>query len=819
MSENKLQILVVEDDHLDRIIIKKALNGCGIPVNIHFAEDHESGLAAADGKEFDGIFLDYNLPGGTGLELLMAIRDSGNTSPIIIVTSQGDEKIAVEVMKNGANDYIPKSLLSPDGIGQSVRYMVNLKQKESESKLLQKKLEDTKRRLQTVVSNSPIILFTLDNHGIYHLFEGKGIDSLGLSSTEIIGKHFSQIENFPLSHDMFEKAIAGEEIAVVLEIGSAFFQVTFTQILNDENKVEGITGVASDITTHKEAEAELLNAKIYAEQTAKIKEQFLANMSHEIRTPMNGIIGLTRLLLESRLTNEQRKFLQSIKTCSDNLLVIINDILDFSKIEAGKMTFEKVPFRVHELIHHTQELFQVKADEKSISLVSRIDDNVPARIQGDPTRLNQILNNLVSNAIKFTEKGEVSINVKATDIQNNKAILQFDVKDTGIGIPQVSIKNIFESFTQAKNDTSRKFGGTGLGLTIVKKMIELQGGEINVSSEPGKGSTFSFNLTFEISNKSDASKEMIAENTDLDTSHLCVLAAEDNPINQLVIKKLFEKWNTRLVIAGNGLEALERIQQENFDIVLMDIQMPEMDGYTACRKIRTELPTSYRQIPVLAMTAHATPLERQKCYDAGMDDYITKPFDPHTLKNIIIRLTQSNKAALKDVPVPAHETESSKQFSESDQTKEMIPQHNLNSDKANPFRPDLTIENPSVRPIQEIPAGAKINLSYLKELAEGNDAFIIEMIEMFLNKTPLALDEMNENFKKQNWDELRKTAHRIKPSFGYIGLSDTQKALAEIERLSENSTEPDKVQSLMKEVNHVCKSVFRQLQTELSAMK
>ncbi|MBP6650354.1 MAG: response regulator, partial [Bacteroidia bacterium] len=489
MSEQLLQILVVEDDELDRMIMKRALNGSGMKHELTFAEDHESGKTAAAEKEYDCIFLDYNLPGGTGLELLKEIRAAKNTAPIILVTSQGDEKIAVEAMKNGANDYIPKSLLSADGIAQSVRFMVTLKSQEKQRLILEQQLKETERRLKTVVANSPIILFALDEQAQFTLFEGKGLESMGINKEEFIGKAIQDIHQLPIQLEDYQKSMNGEEATSVVEVDSKFFEIFYTPIHADNNNITGVIGVASDITGHKRAEDELKSAMTLAEETARLKEQFLANMSHEIRTPMNGIIGLTRILLKSELSEDQMRFLQSIKVCSDNLLVIINDILDLSKIEAGKMSFESVPFRITDLARHAVELFQAKADEKSIQLVMKIDTSIPQALSGDPTRLSQILNNLMSNAIKFTGEGEVSLFINLRSTREKQVTLDFEVKDSGIGIPEESLNSIFESFTQASTDTTRKFGGTGLGLTIVKKLIELQGGNIGVRSKLGSGTT------------------------------------------------------------------------------------------------------------------------------------------------------------------------------------------------------------------------------------------------------------------------------------------------------------------------------------------
>ena len=484
MADRKFQILVVEDDELDRLIIKKALKSASINHDLYFAEDHESGKAATQNQEYDCIFLDYNLPGGTGIDLLKEIRKAGNQSPIIIVTSQGDEKIAVEAMKTGANDYIPKDLLTGDGIAQSVRYMVNLKEQASRQRELELQLSTTQNQLKAVVANAPIILFALNKNSEFTLFEGKGLEELKIDKEKFINQPLANFsKEIPIQLEYFHKALEGQEVKIVAEWENKYFEIFYTSIRDNENTIIGVIGIAADVTAHKKILEQLENAKQLAEETAKIKENFLANMSHEIRTPMNGIIGLTRILLNTNLNEEQSGYLSSIKMCSDNLMVIIDDILDFSKIEAGKMTFEEVPFNINQSVKHAIELFQAKADEKGIQLVSEVDPKLPATISGDPTRLSQIINNLISNAIKFTEKGEVRIIARVGQKVNNKVTVQFEIKDSGIGIPEKSIATIFDSFTQASSDTTRKFGGTGLGLTIVKKLIELQEGEISVKSK------------------------------------------------------------------------------------------------------------------------------------------------------------------------------------------------------------------------------------------------------------------------------------------------------------------------------------------------
>ncbi|HNP48690.1 MAG TPA: response regulator [Bacteroidia bacterium] len=379
-----------------------------------------------------------------------------------------------------------------------------------------------------------------------------------------------------------------------------------------------------------------------AEQSEKFKQQFLANMSHEIRTPMNSIIGLTNLLVKTNLDQQQAKYLNVIKKSSENLLVIINDILDLSKIEAGKMVFEQTPFLVADALETVYHTLLFKADEKKLGFEINIDKGVPAAISGDPVRLNQILINLAGNAVKFTEKGSVTISVIELSRNGNQSILEFSIRDTGIGIAPEGLNKIFESFSQASNDTTRKFGGTGLGLTISKQLIELQGGSIYVASELGKGTTFSFKIPYAIASADEIGKDK-KDTLQIDKEDLAgmrILLVEDNPFNQIVavdtLNDLLEK--PVIEIADNGLIALDKLTAADFDVVLMDIQMPEMDGFEATRKIRQDFPSPKHMTKIMAMTANVTKDEVDNCFSCGMDEYIAKPFDPQDLLQKLWRL-------------------------------------------------------------------------------------------------------------------------------------------------------------------------------------
>jgi len=793
MSDKSIKVLCVEDDELDRVIIKRAVQKSGMAIDLTFAEDIDAGKEKTSNTEYDCIFLDYNLPGGSGIELLKYIRMNNNPSPVIIVTSQGDVNIAVDAMKYGASDYIPKDLLTPEGLAQSLRFVLKMKAAEREKARIERELHETQKRLATVVANSPIILFLLDEHGNFTLFEGRGLHDRGIDTKQQVGNPIESITSIiPLSRSDFNDSMNGQEKTSVCQIGDKFYEVFYSPMRNENNMIIGVIGVASDITIHKLAEEELTKAKQYAEDVAKMKEQFLANMSHEIRTPMNGIMGLTRILLGTSVSDEQFRYLRSIKTCSDNLLVIINDILDLSKIEAGKMNFEKVAFSLEDIINHTFELFEPKANEKNISLNYEIDKSVPVAILGDPTRLSQVTNNLVSNAIKFTNTGGVAVHIKIRSERKESLTIDFEVTDSGIGIPESSLSSIFESFTQASNDTTRKFGGTGLGLTIVKKLIELQGGKIGVRSTVGKGTTFYFHLSFGRASESEIERASRDSESDTDISHLRILVAEDNAINQMIVKKVFSGWDVNVSIAENGERCVQMLQQGTYDLVLMDIQMPEMDGNTATRKIRNELPAPYCNIPIMAMTAHATSSEKKKCFKSGMNEYISKPFDPAELKKKIIAVTGIKTSMEK----PMQEKSSSVVVDPAQQAKTFQAEDTFSS-------------------VPEM----KIDLSYLRQIGGDNPAFIMQMIEMFLQKTPGALEEMNEKFKQQSWDDLKDIAHRIKPSYTYIGLKQIHGMLAEIENNSITKTNLDTIQQLMSNVEIQSQAAFKALKVELQKLK
>jgi signal transduction histidine kinase/CheY-like chemotaxis protein len=490
---------------------------------------------------------------------------------------------------------------------------------------------------------------------------------------------------------------------------------------------------------------ELLVARDAAEASRRAKAQFLANMSHEIRTPMNAVIGLTNLLQHTQPTREQAEYLTAIGSSSQNLLVILNDILDSSKMEAGKLTLEQIPFRLPDAVRRLSTMFRYAADSKGLQLRVELAPEVPTAVLGDPTRLQQVLVNLVSNALKFTRQGGVTVCVDlaappAPDAAH--VALRFSVQDTGIGIAATKLGAIFEDFSQANASTTREFGGTGLGLSIARNLVQLHGGQLSVRSEEGLGSEFFFELTFPVADATLAQPEVYAGPLPAFEPALRVLVAEDNELNQLVARKTLENWNVHVVIAPNGRLAVEQATQatEPFDAVLMDVQMPELDGYAATRALREFFPNE-QQLPIIGLTASVLPEDRGLALAAGMNDTLAKPFDPALLHARLAYFTGRQPATPAEVSV--------------------LP--------ASPPEPTAA------------PAALRPDWQLLEGLACGNEGFIKQIVNTFLKEAP-ALEEVLTAAFPDDADKLAQVAHKLKGQVAYFGVPVLHTQLDELER-------------------------------------
>jgi signal transduction histidine kinase/CheY-like chemotaxis protein len=434
----------------------------------------------------------------------------------------------------------------------------------------------------------------------------------------------------------YDRVFNGESFSAEYKLLGGTYEIFVAPIFDSNKKIVGGAFYASDITKRKQSEIEIITAKDNAEKATKVKAQFLSNMSHELRTPLNGIIGLTNILMSEDTLPQQLPHLESLKYSGDHMLSLIDEVLDFNKLEADKMDLEQRTFNLKNLVERVAVSFNIMAQSKGISYTISIDEKIDKNVKGDPTKLKQILNNLLGNAFKFTEKGGVifTTTAKTNDGDNNTCLIEFAITDTGIGIATEKIDAIFESFIQADTKITRKFGGTGLGLTISKKLATLMNGDIKVLSEKGKGSTFLLELVFECSDQSEVTKKTLSINQLQGLESVKALLVEDNKINLMVAQKILQKWGVQVTVAENGALAIAAFLKDEFDIILMDLEMPVMDGAAAVAAIRK----TDTRIPIIAFTAASYENMYADLLNKGMNDYVQKPFIPADLHQKIERL-------------------------------------------------------------------------------------------------------------------------------------------------------------------------------------
>ncbi|HET7818380.1 MAG TPA: PAS domain S-box protein [Bacteroidia bacterium] len=657
-------------------------------------------------------------------------------------------------------------------------------------------LKDNEEQIRKLVEFQNVILngtdysiITTNLDGVITTFNKGAEKMLGYTKEEVVG-----IATPAIIHDFSEierrAKILSEELQMTVEPGIDVFHIkprlgssietnewtyickdgsritvelSITALRDKSNNVMGYLGVAKDITQQLKNEQELIKAKQEAEQSVILKETFLANMSHEIRTPMNAIIGFTDLLLKRNLSAQEKEYVQTVKSSGENLLRIINDILDISKIDSGVMTFEEHPISISEFFVSINNLLSKKAKEKNLNLSFKCDENVPHKVVGDPTRLTQIVLNLVGNAIKFTKHGSVEVFVKLLKEENDICYIKFSVTDTGIGIPEDKLQHVFERFRQAESHTTRYYGGTGLGLSIAKQLVDLQGGKMTIESVVGKGSVFSFELPFKKANSVHISKQKEEkEHIEFNVQKLVkfnILVVEDNPINVKFILSLFLEYDIKADVAENGKRAIEKIKNKSYDIILMDIEMPEMNGYETASFIRNDLKST---IPIIAMTAHAMAGEREKCLNLGMNDYISKPINSD-------RLFEKMLVAL------------SSKINEGD---------------------------------NDARKGKMISMDFLLTSMRGKTNLVVEVIDMFLKHLPHDLAMLDEAIINADYLTVKDISHKMRSSVSMMGIVEMDELLKNIETLgaSENGIEKIKYLNLLLQLHS--DQVVKELQIE-----
>ncbi|MFD0750076.1 response regulator [Mucilaginibacter calamicampi] len=636
-----INILIV-DDREENIIALEALLTRD-DVKIFSTTSPNEGLKIAWENQIAIGLIDVQMPEMDGFEFVEMLKANPRTKDILIlfVTAiSKDAKYAVKGLGVGAVDYLYKPLdpyitsAKVDSFIQLARYQSDIIQKNEEL-----------QNFSIIVRNSADIICVVNA-------ENYGIISINPAAERILGFKPDSL----VGTSVIDRAIEADRIAFRSALGglikdniaTSLFEFQFTTFSKSVIWVECRIAYRnrtlflniSDISAQKSYQEQLIKSKQLAEYGKKAKETFLANMSHELRTPVNGIIGLSNLLRKTELTDQQSSMIELLEVSSRSLLGVINDVLDISKIDAGKFNITRSPNNLYDVLRSVYRLLKFKADEEFIEFFLEIDPDVPEFVVFDSLRLNQILMNLLSNALKFTKRGYVKLKVSVLDRHKNKAQIRFSVEDTGIGIPAHRLNAIFDSFEQAEDYTATKYGGTGLGLAIVKKLAELKGGELTVESELNKGSVFAFTNWYTLATK--PKEEEVVGGGLHDFENVSILVAEDNLINQFMLSKILKDWKADVDIVSNGVKVLDKLADNNYDIILMDTHMPELNGYQTARKIRLDFAEPKRSVPIISLSAASFDHEQQEAIAAGMNDVLSKPFQPEQLHAKIQHLVFEN---------------------------------------------------------------------------------------------------------------------------------------------------------------------------------
>lgn len=707
---------------------------------------------------------------------------------LLIRNLSGTLEFAGEIGKGNLDaEYVPLS--EKDEVGHALlsmrkslkEYSARMEQEvEERTKKLKEyssALEKNEKKNRDLVNYSQALICTHDLSGVLLSVNPALRMSLGYREEQMVGK---SIQEFlvPDQRDKFQEyveSINGSETSdgimlVQSREGERKFFLYKNYRLSEEGAVPYIIGFSQDITRRVMAERELKKAKTLAEESSRAKELFLANMSHEIRTPMNGILGMCRLLAKTSMDEEQAHFLNLIKNSSDNLLVIINDILDISKINSGKVTVESIPFNLGKTISASVQPFIFRAKEKGVvfELRQEFRDNLIAT--GDPHKLTQVLINLLNNALKFTHKGKIELSVVVTEHADDLLAMEFCVKDTGIGIPKEKLPAIFENFTQAHTDTTRKYGGTGLGLAICKQLIEIQGGQIWAESKEHQGSAFKFRISYKRSSQEMAAKENSAPENYNALGKLKVLLAEDNEISREYAETLMKKWGFVVDCVSDGQRAVILSRKNDYDVILMDIQMPGMNGTDATRIIRSTFDTKKASVPILALTANAFREDHEQYIAAGMNGVVPKPFEEWQLFEAIGR---SVKGAYTVTP---------------------------QSDVA-----------------ERVPAAAGEKLydpAALTRITSGDMEFERRMVHLFIRSSNEAMDDMRTGVQQGDWERVRFVAHKIKPNIDRMHIHSLEETIRTIEKYHPGNDHSEVMMDLVDRFTSLLCETVRQLEAD-----
>jgi len=740
--DEQLRILILEDNASDAELVQRELRKAGLDFAARVAPDRRSYLEALDAFAPDLVLADYSLPGFDGLTALSLARQRLGEVPVVIVSGAIGEETAIETLKAGATDYVLKQRLSR--LGLVVKRAISEARQLAEKKLAEEALRSTAHFLD----ENPYPVLRIDRAGV--------VLAANRSSGALSGPwrcHVGQPAPEAFARLARESLDHGQYSHMDLESGDRVYAFVFVPIVDSDY----VNLYGRDITARKKAEEALQQAKAVAEAASEAKGRFLANVSHELRTPMNAILGMVNLALPRQTDPVAADFLQTAKASADLLLTVLNDLLDSAKIEAGRLELESAPFSLRRVLDHTTQVLALRASEKGISYSCRMASDVPDALIGDQVRLQQVLLNLAGNGIKFTERGEVAVSVRVESREADRVFLEFAVRDTGIGIPRADLDNIFQPFTQADPSITRKFGGTGLGLSICSSLVGMMGGRVWVESEPGQGSTFYFTARLPLAREpcSEPQAEKVLRAA---PAALRILLVEDNPANQKLVTHILRERGHAVDVAGDGHDGIRRAAHGHYDVILMDVQMPGMDGLEATRAIRAR-ENGQGHVPIIAMTAHAMKGDRERCLAAGMDGYLPKPIDGREMIALVERL------AAGELP----------------QVSPRAPAEPVGVAAVAVFDQDLALER-----------------------CFKNDVMLKEMVQCYLGEVDTLFPQMHAALERGDLIELGRLGHRLKGTILYLGAEPAREAAVRVERLQTHGGEPVEAQGAVRALEHAC---------------
>jgi PAS domain S-box-containing protein len=696
------------------------------------------------------------------------------------ITSSGKEKEWEEsiINKNGETEHHLRRLRPIFNDQNELLWIIGYGVNITDRKIFEKQIQLSEKRYRDLFNYSQAIICTHDMKGNFLSANPALLEVMGYEEIEIIGKNIKEFlieDDRQAFDDLYLPSIQKDNktkgiFKVIHKNGSKVYLLYQNYRVEESSQGEAyIIAFAQDITDRVKAEKELKIAKLITEETARNKEKFLANMSHEIRTPMNGIIGITSFLQKTQLNEEQKNYLNIVQESANDLLTIINDILDLEKVGTGQIQFENIPFDIVAKTQTIIKLFEITARNKGVDISFENKIGSGLTIKGDPTRFNQVLNNLISNAVKFTSKGLIKVEAHKQDETAKEVTLQFSVSDTGIGIDRNNLEKIFNPFTQAYPETTRMYGGTGLGLAITKNLVELQGGSIWVNSEPKKGSTFSFSISFQKCSDGEQTHVQASARVENTLGELKILVAEDNEVNQLLTTGMLSQMGFSATSARNGKEVLELLSKDAFDIILMDIQMPEMNGYEATQAIRS-LPGVKRHTPIIALTANALKSEEENYNAAGMNGFLTKPFTESALYDLINQVLK-------------------------------VKQDFIHQNK---------------EPMSQNSAEKLYDLAMVSELARGNQEFILNLAKIFIDTVPPTAKEMVEACEQKKWEQMGKLAHKLKSTIDTLNIASLKDDIRAIEKNGKEQKNLDITPAMVENADVVIRQVTEQLKSEFN---